>query len=463
MVTAAARGWAAPETALFRRHRVAAVALVVLIVAGGALRADRAIEAAADPGRRVSADERAYSRIAVDLVRHGTYGDAGMGNPVYWAPGTPFAFALTDVVAPATDVYHLPGAPILQLALGLGLLTVAWQLGRRLAGPAAGLTAAALLAIYPPLVYVTGTQLSEPMAALLLLAAVLAVQTAWQRNRAAAWGVAGLLLGMAVLVRADLLLAPAVAALVAGWFAWRAAGRAAALRPVALILAGAAVAILPWVTWASWHERKPVPVSDGGAQNLFVGTFLPGGGTIFGFKRELGPQARRLYPSLRGRTNYQLKQYQVLRVVAHRRPDEPVGRAIREEALANLGRYAAGRPLDFAGMMAAKAHRMWLMYFVGGGRDRTAAVSVLHIVLVLLALAGLAGGIAVSRHPILVLLAALLAYSTAVNLMLVAEPRHNLPLLPLLVTGGVAGGAMVIERVRARERSGSPTPALGHG
>ena len=74
--------------------------------------------------------------------------------------------------------------------------------------------------------------------------------------------------------------------------------------------------------------------------------------------------------------------------MAQRRPGEPFNRAVREEALANLSRYGLGRPLDFAGMMAHKAQRMWLMYFVGGGRDRVLEVSILHVLLVLLAAAG---------------------------------------------------------------------------
>ena len=236
MATAASRGWAARESALFRRHRVAAVILIGIVAVGAGLRADRAMDAIADPGRRLSADEKAYARIAVDLVRHGTYGDPGMGNSVYWAPGTPFAFAATEIVAPAGDLYHLPGAPALQLALGLALLALAWALARRLAGPVAGLVAAALLAAYPPLVYVTGTQLSEPLAALLLAAAVLVAHMASDDPRPLAWAGAGALLGLAVLTRADLLLAPAVVAVTvggspaAGWAADGGAGLRVAAR-----------------------------------------------------------------------------------------------------------------------------------------------------------------------------------------------------------------------------------------
>jgi 4-amino-4-deoxy-L-arabinose transferase-like glycosyltransferase len=463
MAAAASRRALGSDAAFLGRHRVAALVLVVVMVAGVALRADRAVDASGDRGRRVSTDEKAYGRIAVDLVRHGSYGDRAMGNPVYWAPGAPFAFAATEVVAPAQKGYRLPGVPVLQFGLGVGLIALAWALGRRLAGPAGGLVAAAIVAAYPPFVFLTGTQLSEPLAAVLVAAALLAAHAAWDTRRRAAWAAAGALLGLAILTRADLLMTPLVVAAVFGWFAWRRAGRREAATLALWLLAGAAVVTLPWIAWASVHQHRPVPVSDGGSNNVFVGTYLPGDGTLFGLKRELGPETRRLHPDLRRRSDYQLTQYEVLRTVAHRRPDEPFNRALRDEALANLSRYGLRHPADFAAMLAGKAKRMWLMYFVGGGRERQLPVSIAHLVLVLLALAGLVAGIAVARDPMLVAIAALVAYSTAVNVVLVAEPRHNLPLLPVLVAGGVAGAVRVIASARERGRSVSHHSALAPG
>ena len=49
------------------------------------------------------------------------------------------------------------------------------------------------------------------------------------------------------------------------------------------------------------------------------------------------------------------------------------------------------------------------------------------------------------------------------NVLLVAEPRHNLPLLPLLVTGGVAGAALLIQRRRSEAGSASPRSGLARG
>ena len=50
-----------------------------------------------------------------------------------------------------------------------------YLLGRRLAGPLAGLTGALLAAIYPTFIDNTGQLLSEPIAAFTLAAAVLLV------------------------------------------------------------------------------------------------------------------------------------------------------------------------------------------------------------------------------------------------------------------------------------------------
>src|SRR3954469_20286263 len=65
MAAAASRRALGSDAAFLGRHRVAALVLVVVMVAGVALRADRAVDASGDRGRRVSTDEKAYGRIAV--------------------------------------------------------------------------------------------------------------------------------------------------------------------------------------------------------------------------------------------------------------------------------------------------------------------------------------------------------------------------------------------------------------
>ena len=42
-----------------------------------------------------------------------------------------------------------------------------------------------------------------------------------------------------------------------------------------------------------------MPITDGGPTTLFVGTYLPGNGTIFGLKHALAREAIKVHPSIR--------------------------------------------------------------------------------------------------------------------------------------------------------------------
>jgi len=218
---------------------------------------------------------------------------------------------------------------------------------------------------------------------------------------------------------------------------------------------------------ASDAAGRFVPVSTGGPSNLFVGTYLPGDGSMFGLKRAMGVDAAT--PQLR-----------VMDQVArdHALPGDTRDDAIRRAASANVDRYVLGDPVAFAGMALRKADRLWLGYSLGGHRNSRPWVSAYHRLLVALGALGLIAGLVASRgraRALWVLLAAVL-YVTAVNAVLVSEARHNLPFMPVLVAGGLAGLAVTLRaraaadgprapRLRALlrrgERAGQPDPAPG--
>jgi peptidoglycan/LPS O-acetylase OafA/YrhL len=100
-------------------------------------------------------------------------------------------------------------------------------------------------------------------------------------------------------------------------------------------------------------------------------------------------------------------------------------------------------------MLARKAGRLWGGYFRGRNVPADPAVLWGHRVLVLAALGGVLAGIARARSGVLAaLLLALLACS-ALNVLFVAEPRHNARMVPVLVAAGVAGWVLA---VRGRPR-----------
>jgi hypothetical protein len=170
-------------------------------------------------------------------------------------------------------------------------------------------------------------------------------------------------------------------------------------------------------------------VSSGGASNLYVGTYLPGDGTIFGLKRALGFRAT-------------TPQTRVLDRVAERHPGRDREEALRAAARDNVDRYVVGDPVGFAGLAVRKVDRLWLGYTLGTHHNPRAAVTTYHLVLVVLSAVGLLAGLLRARDPALVVL-----YVTAVNIVLVSEARHNLPVMGVLVAGGTAGLVLAAHRL----------------
>ena len=422
-----------------RPHRLVWLVLAVIVLAGGALR----FAAADRPGHRLFPDEQAYGRLATYLVATGDYGDPALGDRTRWAPGAPVAFAAADVVLPERTVRQraeVPAARTFQAAAGTLTLLAAFGVAALLAGPVAGLLAAALLAFYPALISVVRYQISEPPAALLVVLGILALAAGRRRRPLACAAAGGALLGLAVLTRADLL----VPVLLAGPALWLGVRGREGRRQFLAMTAATLVVIVPWSAFASVNRGRLVPVSGGGPGTLFMGTFLPGEGSVAGVKRELAAETQARYPDLRGRSAWQLPASRVLDAVAARRPGETRDAALMAESMANVRRYALGDPLDYAVMSVRKVVRLWSRPF----QTSAPGLIAVHLALVAVGLAGLVVGVA-RREPVAVVLTAMIALSTLDNMVLVPEPRHNMPLMPALVAVGVGGLAGVLQRRRS--------------
>lgn len=414
-----------------------AAALAFVVLMGGALRAIHA----ADHGRFLSTDERAYSKLATAMADR-RYSAPGMEDPLHWPPGTPALLAAGRLVGGAQGQYWA------QFAVGVALLVVVFLLARTLAGPWAGVGAAAAVALYPPLVVITGDLVSEPLGALTIALAILALAWAWRGPPT--WGrfaLAGGALGVAVLVRADLLVLPIVlAALVAvSTRAWK---------PPVAYLAAAVLALAPWSAYATARRHAFVPVTSSSWSSLYVGTYLPGDGRMYGLRESLGDEARAHNPAIRPIANQNLRAEWILDAVAARHPRLGRSAALEAETRRNLRAYALGRPLDFAAMQARKLGRMWLGYDRGTHHAERGWILALHLVLAAGSLAGLLYGLVRTRHPVLwaILLTGLTV--TAVNSFFVSEARHNVRIMPLLIAGGVAG--VVLTRRAPAARTAPP-------
>ena len=417
--------------------------LVLLTLAGGVLRAD----AASSPSRYQSVDERAYARLARNLARYGRYGDRAMSDPVHWPPGAPAVFAAAHELRPrftSERRWDVPSAYPLQAAFGIALIPAVFVLAALLGGAVAGVVAAGAVAFYPPLIRAGGDLLTEPLGALMLTVALIAVVLALRRPSLRSGAVAGALLALAVLVRADLLFLPFALAAVVAIVLWRRHGPATALRGAGALTVATVVVLAPWTIYASSETGRFTPVSSGGASNLYVGTYLPGDGTIFGLKRALG-----FGPNT--------PQTKVLDAVAERRHEHDRDAALRAAAMDNVREYVIGDPIGFAGLAARKVDRLWLSYSRGTHRNPRPAVTVYHLLLVGLGVAGLAFALVRRADPAFWLPATVVLYVTLVNIALVSEARHNLPVMPVLIAGGAAGLALAVQgvpRLTAATRSG---------
>lgn len=433
-------------------HAVVLGLLCLVTAGGGALR----LEPAANPSQYQSVDERAYARLARNLARHGTYDAPEMADPVRWPPGAPFVFAAAHKIRPVItegERWDVPSAYPLQWAFSTATIPAVFVLAFLLAGPVAGLVAAGAIAFYPPLIGVTGDLLTEPLGALVLTCALIAVVLALRRPSRWSAAFAGLALGITVLVRVDLVAVPFLLLALFAWVVWKRYGRGAALRASAWMLGGILLLTLPWSIYASSVAGKPVPVSSGGASNLFVGTFTPGDGSMFGLKRELADEVRARDPSLADEPFWRLPQQKVIDTVAARRPSLDRESALRAAAFENIRDHVLGDPVGFGAMTARKVWRLWGDYTVGTYRNHRTWITTYHLLLVALGFAGLAAGLW-RRRADFAAVAIVVGWVTLANIALVSEARHNLPVMPVLVAGGVAGlWLLLAPRLPARRRA----------
>jgi 4-amino-4-deoxy-L-arabinose transferase-like glycosyltransferase len=424
--------------------------LAIVLIAAAALR----VEAAGDRPGHASADERAYVRLASDLRTSGNYGGPTMNHPFHWAPGAPALFAVADALSghPVGGRIDARAARRAQAVVGALTVAAAFALAALIAGAWAGVAAAVAVAFYPPMIDATTQLTSELLGALAVTASLAAVGWAWSRGRAAGFAAAGAAVGLACLVRADVLLAalvlgPAVGVLHARRAAWRAGVVAGAAT-----LLGVLAIVAPWSAWASRRERTFVPITDGGTTTLFVGTYLPGHGTIFGLKHALAREAMRVHPSIRHKAVFRLREKVFLDAVAARHPRLSRDAAISAELHRNLRVYLLGQPAAFARMLASKTWRMWAFPFRGSFRRVSATTIWLHRALVALALAGLLAGVIRPRSAILGLALLTLGVTAALDIAFVAEARHAFRLMPALVAAGAGGWALLANRAPAPRR-----------
>ena len=218
----------------------------------------------------------------------------------------------------------------------------------------------------------------------------------------------------------------------------------------AILLAGVAVVVAPWTVRNAVALDRAVPISTGGGQVLFAGTYLPSGGD----PERVGAEVVARHPELFAPADARrLRLEQILaRLAAARYPDLETDRALSRMGRERLGDDISEQPLEFAGFLAAKVARIWSH----GPREvmREPGWEILHWALVGLGLLGL-GLLAWRRRWEALVLATIFLAITALSAVLVASPRRVLVLVPLLAAlAGVGATWLWAQGLRHVSRDG---------
>ncbi|MCE5230271.1 tetratricopeptide repeat protein [bacterium] len=251
------------------------LALAAIIAVSAALRLAYLHQFIADPSLRVPVVDAVFHDYWARGIVTGDWTTMrGCPNPLI--AFTPFAkppgytYFLSAIYAAAGPS---PILAVIAVQMAMGLLNVAltWWLARWLMGRACGLIAAAIMGGYWLLIYFEGELLDPALTITLTLLVALAVKRWLTHPRATAALLIGVLAGLLALVRSNYL--PMIALLAVG--ATLAARKRLPARSVwghaALVLLGAAAAILP-VTLRNWTVGKEfVLISANGGINLYIG------------------------------------------------------------------------------------------------------------------------------------------------------------------------------------------------
>lgn len=411
--------------------RVGLVALVAILLLGIGLRVDYAWD-----GREPVYDATAYAAIAANLERGEgfTVGAAATQPSSNYSPGLPL------LVAGAYEVsggVHERFARALLALIGSLAVLFTYLIGRRLRTPTAGLIGAAIVAFYPALLEYQGMLMSEPLAATLLSASVLTMFWASDPSRGwrARWLVPGLLLGATAMVRPEYLGVAFLLALVVLARGIRTDWRRA-LGQAAMLLVGVALVVAPWTIRNIVALDRVVPISTGGGQVLFAGTYLPSDGD----PEKVGVEVVARHPNLFDPADAErLRLEQILaRLAAARYPALESDKALSRMGRERLWDDISEQPLEYAGFLATKVGRIWSH----GPRDimREPGWEIFHWALVGLGLLGLCL-LAWRRRWEALVLATVLLSITALSALLVASPRRVLVMLPLVAALAGVGAA----------------------
>lgn len=390
-----------------------------------------AVRYAGDPAS--FGDQWFYLRLA----RQWRAGD-GLGSSAEISAGYPLFVSLVDLARSTSWV-----RPDLAVSVGLAQSVMAGVtvfltgvLGRRVAGPAVGLAAAAALALWPNLVVGAPMALSEPLA--MLLGVLLVLLLVWE-PRPTTWRLAagGAVLGMAVEVRPGSLVLLALFLVVPAGGSWRSRSRSAAIGGVVALLV-----ILPFALRSSYVSRSFVPFDLRAGSSLCLGRLPEADGGPIDFDRCPYTDGDPAVKANRDRLDH---AWQLLRDNPGREPGLMVGRM-------NATLWMADR----SGIDEVNSR---------DGRDLSPSATARLVGLstlwsrVILVLAALGTAVAAyRRHRVAAIVAGAGWLPLVIPLISLGDPRFRVPSLPFLA---IAAASLLTATSRRPETADCLSPRKG--
>jgi 4-amino-4-deoxy-L-arabinose transferase-like glycosyltransferase len=408
-----------------------------------------------DASYRPINDAGSYLTLASEIAHTGDYslshrpgsGAGGTRGPsAYFAPGYPYFLALVDLIDghPVRRDGAVHPARIAQAVLGTITVALVGLVGLELFGLTAGLIALVLAAIYPVGIGLAGVLVAENLLTPLVLGAVYAglrVRRAGRPRTAYAWVAgAGVLTGLATLTHenAVLIALPLLPAV------WRVGPRR--LVAPALLLATAALTILPWTIRNAEVMHRFIPVSDETGITL-VGTYNSASAANPGV-----PYKWRIFYGIPG-------ERALIRQASHLTEPE-IGDKLQHQALQYISKHpvaplSAGfhntlRLFELEGAYAWHASASAISLPLSVARDGVIGFWIVCV----LALLG-AFSRTVRAAPKWVWAVPLLL-ALSVVLVNVETPRFRAPVDPFLILLAVAGLASAATRITTRLRDRAP-------
>jgi len=341
-------------------------------------------------------------------------------------PGYPVVLAVTFSILG----YSLLSAQILNYLLMVGTAILLLRLIRAFSGHRLVAAAAMLLLFAHPGGLVAQIRGGfEPLFAFLLTAFTLCLSKALSSQARTHYLAAGIVLGLIVLVRSNLLALPILALAVLMAFPGAGASRGRRAGGVALLALGMLLTITPWAARNYLAVGEIVPTATVSGVAAHVGQYVCRNRNSGRTLQELDTGARDERSALARGTGFRFKDgyYQFFYAS---RDELEFCKLLMSKSVA----FYSQNPSSFLGCTTANLLRFWVT-----GRDEVATRlnAVVQVPYLLLAIVGFFLALrAPAAHAYVTPAAIAILYSMAVHSITLAQARYNVPLLPLLALFG---------------------------